>query len=412
MLLFHHDDQLNSLAIGVLAPENLAPCRISPSAEHFLTHPDIGRFFTIQLVMTRFVSVGSTMQERRILSAAEQVAEFIREDILRGTWGDELPGQEYFSKRMGIGKDTIQRAFQLLEKQGLVVPRGSGRRRRIHLPEDHAPVSLHIRILLYEKDGRTVAPVHVIRHRAELNGHVVEFADKDLHDLKMDPTRIARYVSKNPADAWVINAGSREVLDWFSQQDFPAFALFGNAEGINMAGTGANHLKVVEQYVDQLVGLGHQRIVMLVREERRKHGPGPTERGFLARLALHGIETGTYNLPDWEERPEALQACIESLFKLTPPTAIIIDEPPFYFAVNEHLHRMDVRVPEQVSLVCIGEDPAFLWTRPKVSHTKIDDQPITRATLRWIDDIAKGKDNLRKIIVQPQTVNGETIGPA
>ena len=39
-------------------------------------------------------------------------------------------------------------------------------------------------------------------------------------------------------DAWVIIAGSREVLEWFVEQQIPAFALFGRRDGLPIAGVG------------------------------------------------------------------------------------------------------------------------------------------------------------------------------
>ena len=52
--------------------------------------------------------------------------------------------------------------------------------------------------------------------------------------------RIARLVRSSEVDAWVVYAGSREVLRWFAAQPEPAFALAGRLEGVSIAGTNPN----------------------------------------------------------------------------------------------------------------------------------------------------------------------------
>ena len=51
----------------------------------------------------------------------------------------------------------------------------------------------------------------------------------------MDAGRVSRFVRKTKADAWIVCAGSREVLEWFSAQPVPAFALFGRRDGLPIA---------------------------------------------------------------------------------------------------------------------------------------------------------------------------------
>ncbi|MCF7675244.1 MAG: hypothetical protein K9N23_09920 [Akkermansiaceae bacterium] len=56
-----------------------------------------------------------------------------------------------------------------------------------------------------------------------------------------------------------------------------------------------------------------RRIVHIVRAARRLPVPGMPERAFLEELAAHGVVTGAYNQPDWEETPEGFSALLERL---------------------------------------------------------------------------------------------------
>ena len=55
---------------------------------------------------------------------------------------------------------------------------------------------------------------------------------------------------------------------------------------------------------------------------------------ILDELESARIRTNEYNLPDWEETNAGFHDCLEKLFKVTPPTALIIDETPFFVATG------------------------------------------------------------------------------
>ena len=66
-----------------------------------------------------------------VLSAVDQVAAHLREEILRGGFGDALPGVNPLSTRLVVNRKTVDAALRLLEKEGLLVSQGSGRKREL-----------------------------------------------------------------------------------------------------------------------------------------------------------------------------------------------------------------------------------------------------------------------------------------
>ena len=70
-----------------------------------------------------------------ILTATEQVAGYLREELRRGTWHETMPGEDRLVAQLGVGRDTIKMALRSLEKEGLLVGQGVGRRRKVVLPE-------------------------------------------------------------------------------------------------------------------------------------------------------------------------------------------------------------------------------------------------------------------------------------
>ncbi len=347
----------------------------------------------------------------KILSGAEQVAERLRIELARGRWTDKLPGIHTLANDLGFPRKPVERALLLLEKQGILIPQGMGKRRQIAMPKDYSPPALRVKILLYQESDRTLSYVVDLQHRLMEAEHNVGYAPKTLIELGMNTKRVARMVKETKADAWVVLAGSRDVLHWFSSQALPAFAMFGRRKSVRMAGIGPDKLPAMLQAVRRLISLGHRQIAMLLREEHRKPRPGPFAQAFLDELESNGISTSAYNLPDWEDSGEGFRRCLDSLFKVTPPTALILDEAFLFNTAQNHLARRGVLAPDHVSLVCSDPDPAFGWAYPSIAHIHWESQLVARRIVRWANNVARGKDDRRQTFTKAAFIDGGTIGP-
>lgn len=352
------------------------------------------------------------MHPLRLLSAAEQVAVHLRRELARGHWVGSLPGAGALAAELGVNHKTVEAALRQLEKEGQLAGLGPGRKRRIIAPKGGATHAMRIALLEYDPATRNQGYVVELHHSLTACGHTAFFADKCLLELDMDVSRIARFVRQTKADAWVIGAGSREVLEWFSRQPVPAIALFGRREGLPIAGTGPDKVPALLAATRGLIGFGHRRIVLVARRERRLPEPGRAERAILEELKAHGVPVGPYNLPDWEETRDGVHDLLRSLFQVTPPTALIVDEAPLFVAVQQFLAVVGLRVPQQVSLVCTDADPTFEWCQPTIAHIRWDPAPVVRRIVRWAAAVSRGRRDLKQTLTPAQFVAGGTIGPA
>lgn len=322
-----------------------------------------------------------------------------------------MPGVNPLEAELGVNHKTVVAALRILEKEGLVVNQGRGVQRRIVLPENHAPPSLRVSILNF--DSPPVGADHMIelRHLLEEAGHTPIVQRKSLVDLGMDVGRIAGFVGRTEADAWVITAGSHAILKWFSTSQIPSFALFGRRRRLPIAAAGPDKPPICAELTRYLIALGHRRISMLVRRQHRLPKPGGSARAFVDELEAAGIPSGAYNLPDWEETKEGFRNLLHSLFGPTPPTALIIDESFLFNAAVYFLAKRGLRVPEDVSLICTDSDPAFAWCDPTVAHIRWDYRPVVRRVVRWANNVATGKEDLRQTLTKAEFVQGGTVGP-
>lgn len=352
------------------------------------------------------------MHPLRLLSAAEQVAQHLSRELARGHWVGSLPGAAVLATELGVNHKTVEAAVRQLELEGRLAKQGPGRRRRIIAPKGGAKRTMQIALLDYEFAARAEGYMIELHHSLVACGHNAFFTDKVLVELGMDVPRIARFVQQTKADAWVVAAGSREVLAWFAAQPVPAFALFGRREGLPIAGTGPDKVPALVAATRSLIKLGHRRIVMVARRERRLPEPGRPERAFLETLTASGVQVGPYNLPDWEETHHGVHELLRSLFQVTPPTALIVDEVSLFVAVQQFLAGAGLRVPQQVSLVCTDGDPIFEWCQPTITHIVWDPAPLVRRIVRWAAAVSRGRRNLKQTVTPAEFVTGGTIGPA
>lgn len=349
----------------------------------------------------------------RVLSASEQVAEYLRQELLCGTWVDTMPGESHLVAQLGVGRDTVKMALKHLERDGLLVPQGVGRRRKIALSDDHTAQALRVAVMLFESEDKGLDFQIQLNHQLEKAGYMHFFADKTLSDLGRNTGRIARFVKKTEADAWIVSAGSREILQWFTKQELPAFALFGARDGLPIASTGPDKSQPLVEATRRLLALGHCRISLLCRREHRLPKPVPALRCFLDELEAAGIVTGTFNLPNWEENREGFEHLLDSLFNgPTPPTALIIDEPFLYNACFHYLAGRSLRVPQDISLICTDGDSDFDWCQPSISHIRWDYRLMIRRVVSWANNVSQGKEDLRQTYTKAEFIEGGTMGKA
>ena len=344
----------------------------------------------------------------------DQGTELLRKGMREGRWRGTLPGRYQLAEELGVNHKTVEAAAQRLIQEGLLIAQKPPLRRRIVLPEGAAPkrLNLRVRLLPYESASRASGHWLKLLDRLKLSGLAADFARKTLLDLRMQPDRVGRFVAKTPADAWIVESASHEVLAWFAKQPVPTLAISGRFSGLPIAAISPKFAPAVVQATRRLFELGHRRIVMLVREERRSPHPAIVEQAFLDELKNLGIKTGDYNLPHWQNDAAGLRACLKNLFSRTPPTALILGDNNFVAPVQQLLGRMGLDAPEEVSLICPSREPAFDWCDPPLSHFHWDPDQLVRRGKKWIMNVAEGREDRRQQLFNAQFIEGGTIGPA
>lgn len=339
-----------------------------------------------------------------LLSHAEQLASYLRMEILRGRWRDEMPGVSRLEAELGVNHTTLGQALRLLEGEGILESKGDRRRRRIIIPESREPTTMRVGIFLYEPADRYAYDVVRLQHHLMAAGYPVRIPPETLTDLDMNAERVAKVCKRTTTDAWVVLSASHSVLEWFAHQSVPTIAFFGQSSpDLPIAAMRPRRDKIISSLMQRLVKSGHRRIVGLSRSGIP---------WFRNELEANGIPAGEYNFPKIPKGKFGIQRCLNSLFAVTPPTAMLIGESVVFYAVQSHLARHGILAPEQVSLICSDPDPGFGLCSPSIAHIRWDCDAAVRRTMRWLENTRRGKTDQRMYLVPSNFVDGGTIGPA
>lgn len=347
----------------------------------------------------------------RLRTHAEQAADFLLDELKRGRWSGRMPGVLSLEKEFGVNRNTMEAALRILEERGCLKADGVGKSRRIEPSLNQKARQLRIAVLLFEPTDGGRSYCVDLNHRLRDAGHISFFAHRTLFELDLDVARVAKLVKEEHADGWVVVSGSVQVLEWFVQEQIPVFAFFGRRQDLDIAGAGPDKIKALQQAVDRLVELGHQRIVLLTHQIRRLPEPGLFERAFIHALEQKGLPTGPYNLPDWDNSVKDFHRCLEGLFRFSPPTAIITDEVPQYAAVMQFCLSRGLRVPKDLSMVCNDSDTIFDLFQSMPARIDWDAEPVIRHLLRWAAALSKGKNMRRQVMTPAKFIEGGSIGP-
>ncbi len=344
------------------------------------------------------------------LNVVEQLAAHLKLAISKGELTGYMPGIRSLATSLGVSPNSVTAALVQLENEGYLKPQGHGRRSLIVLPDDFVHPAFRVTLLPYERADVQLDYVVEIQQRLREAGHDVHVAEKSLMDMRLNVSQISKLVNKTKTDAWIVFSSNREILEWFSNQSTPVFALFGRFRRLPIAGIGLDKSPAFRSAIRRLVELGHQRIVLLQPTHNRVPFHALLVRESLAEMEANGIKTGPYNIPDWEQSPLGLRKRLDALFAVSPPTAIILDRPNELIATQWYLAQRGIFAPRDISLIS-DDDPTFEWYETPVCCIQWQSKPWVNRVVNWVSNVSQGKDDKRQSFTKAKFVERGSIGP-
>jgi len=357
-----------------------------------------------------------------VIPIVDKVYQLLLEGIGNCRWGERLPSERKLAAELKVARMTLGKALRRLEADGCLERAGSSGRSIIGTNASAVAKAKtrpwRIGFLVPLVQGDEMESWHIDRQIATRCivdlGHTPCVLHLALSNEAPRLARLAKLMDSVNADAWIVICGPRVVLEWFDgHRREPVLALGGPQYGLNRVAKGGTLLrKALLELAQMLLALGHTRIVFITSRTHRQPALASSLVEYQNVLREGGIQVGDYHIPDWEETPEGLATLLESLFRFTPPTAIILMEDYYAAGVLGFLSRRQLTMPEDVSVAVVQDSrsSAWIWPGMQLASLQRDDRDLSRNITRWIEDQTLGRHGELDYTADYKLIHGNTLG--
>jgi LacI family transcriptional regulator len=185
----------------------------------------------------------------------------------------------------------------------------------------------------------------------------------------------------------------------------------GTAGGTTSAAqVSVSHELLVRGAVRRAFDVGHRRVSFPLW--RRTPEVAGRMRGW---IAAEYAAAGYRHAPEFDapvvadREPTALHATLHELLRHTPPTALISSDFQQWLATVTALAKIGLRVPRDVSLICLCSTPDWETATPTQAHFRFPVAELAKSVRKSLDAAARGATP-RDVSLAPEWVPGGSLG--
>ena len=345
---------------------------------------------------------------------SKRVEAALESAIRAGEVGPNLPGIRELESMLGVSRTAIRPALDALVKKGLLIQPGPRCRLRIANDlRDRTKQGGTRKILMLESSqlGERLMISTVIAASLASRGvarnwtidHQVIKADQNRFNVK----RWQRLLEASAADVLIVVAGTRKTLTWASECGVPALALGGDTTGFSIPAVGYDSDALVTMGLDRLLATGHRDICFPLAVKSTTY-VAEMQRAMIDAFSRHRVEfQPKLHFPHWHSNvPQAWREGLLWRFGERRPDALLLDGVRAYQACLGVLMELGLKVPDDLSLVVLGEQTELLWFHPLPASFDLDPLRLADKIANWIDS---PNSEQKSLILQPKWLEGGSI---
>lgn len=348
-------------------------------------------------------------------SLVAETLQVIRKMILEGAYGDRLPSERALSVQLQVGRNTVRLAVKELEETGWVSRGETGRRRQILEHPDRrldgrGPLRRVFLLFGHGYKGLSAKVLQItdqLRKTLAASGVELQVLAAPSFGPEGGEARLADLVAEQAEGVWLLARCSERIQTWFAHAAIPALAL-GYADEFTIPGVAADLEAVAHHLRGRFATLNHRRVALLQwGEELIAH------QRFTRALREGADAPGMLTLRHDGDRMSICRRVDRALRGKTAVTALVMFTLQETLTVLTHLQRSGVRVPEDVSLVVLGDDPLMVHLQPMPSHyALLNDVLVKRVYAKLFKVWEQGGGSVSSSRMMCEFVKGETLAAA
>lgn len=345
----------------------------------------------------------------------DEVERRLRESLLRGDYGETLPGERNLAEVFGVSRPTLRRAIGALVAQGWLQPVPGLPTRILKKPEARRDPSRVIAFLsshpLRGLSAGTMLTHDLLSEALAADGYTLRFAECAAFRERRFRSALPASVNRVPADAYILHQAPEAVQAWFVEAGRPACVMGTPAQGVALPGLDTDFAPAAEHAMRMLQRQGHAPgRTLLLLPQLDLAGHRAMRAGF---LRAGGSEAAVLRHPidDSAFLPWIAREIVPRLAGGGGPTAVITGWARFTVALMTALSaRFGLRLPDDLSVVCLADDPVFDMMIPQVSRYRRPAEAFVRRLARMSVMAAKGLPQpAGPVLLIPDLVEGGSV---
>ena len=356
-------------------------------------------------------------RENRVLQAADALKAL----IVAGSLNDGLPGERELAHRLGVGRVTIAAALQLLEREQWITSAEPGRRRRVlkagagdaAAPVHPAGIAGKTVVVLCSLALNELSAYERLNHNRLSDlcadaGVRLRHRALDLTHFKRPHHRLEEFVRQNPANLYILQLTTCETQQWFQQRRIPAVVAGTPHPSVDLPCVDTDQRALGVHAASLFQRLGH-RCVALLYPDPEHQGMRRFHEGMVQSGGALEVVSGRQ-----DDSPDSVVRALSLLCRrASPPSALILPRIPYVLSALTVLPSLGLRVPQDVSLLCLVHDRMFDYARPTIAGYRIPEGALPRGLFRLVTRMlshpAAAVDG--RTLIMPDYVPGGSVVP-
>ncbi len=301
-------------------------------------------------------------------------ANAIEEQIRDGLWPTFLPGEHDLGRLLNIGRNTVRSALRILEERAVIEVR-KGCRTRVLAKRGRQGTRQHrIVHLMTPLEINELGPfMHEwslrLRQALAAKGVPMEIHTRRQLFLRYSAKALQRYVETHPRGVWLLQVAPLKMQQWFMQTGVPCVLAGSPHPGVTLPYADIHTRAAGRHAAGLLMAAGHRSLGVLTFCERYA-GDLQAIEGVRDAIASHpaGSTARVVEIKYSGEPESILHHLGEALETPRPPTALIICQQRSACAVFAAANRLKIRIPEDLSLVCLQTGSFMEYLTPSLAH--------------------------------------------
>ncbi len=343
------------------------------------------------------------------LSLISQAAQLLRQELQRGTWQGQLPGERLLADQLGVSRPTLRAALLLLRDEGLLTIRHGRPTEILTAPPAPAPRARQVNLLspvpLREMPPLMVCWIDELRERLAAAGQFLELVVRRAAFAARGEHLLRQLTGQGPDAVWILYLSGARMQRWFTESRLPCLVAGSTYPGISLPSIDLDYRAICRHAAGLMLGRGRQRPA-LVLPDTSAPGDAESEEGF--REAFAGKDIAPLILRHDGSREDLCERVRAACQAKKPADGFLVARSAHALTVLTLLQHEGLRVPADAAVISRDDDAFLRHAVPEVARYASDPREWARRVTKITLDLIAGATPGGSIRLMPQFERGGT----